>query len=233
MQVAMKKNIFYVFAFLFFHFSVRSFAQDSIVLRFNYPQKIHTIIKTNPFAAISGPLLFTGEYRLLTEFTTAPHQSTQLGVGYLGKGLIYELAKDSFNLFGPEKLTVRGFRVQASHKIYPFPRRYSPKGFYFSPQISYAMAKISTKSLLARSYYVGESNFNINMLIGAQVFLGRTMAFDFFCGLGYKNVKYWEQYQSRPRNYVNIWGNQQNIFNSHLKITLGLNIGLVTKKIRE
>ena len=64
--------------------ATRTMAQDSIVLKFNYPQKIHAIVKFNPIPILWGPLLYTGEYRLLSEFTTSKRQSTQIGVGHHG-----------------------------------------------------------------------------------------------------------------------------------------------------
>ena len=165
----------------------KGFAQDSLILKNNYPQKIHSIIKFNPISILWGPLYYTGEYRLLSEFTTARHQSTQIGIGYLGKGALFRLFEDSLGIVG-QKMVVRGFRIQASHRFFPSRKRYSPQGFYISPHVSYAFAKLSPNAtLLASNYYIGESSFNINLLVGVQLFIARTVSVDFFGGLGYKN----------------------------------------------
>ena len=213
-------------------FSKRAICQDSIVLRFNYPQKIHAIIKFNPIPILWGTLVYTGEYRLLTEFTTAKRQSTQLGIGYLGKGLIYKAVEDSFGIFGSQKAKISGFRIQASHRFFPSRKNYSPQGFYISPHISYAFAKLSTPNFRANNYYIGESNFNINLLVGIQLFIARTVSVDFFGGLGYKKIKFWEQYEDRPRVYFDPFDGKKSLYNSNLKLNLGLNFGIVSKKIR-
>ncbi len=207
-------------------------AQDSLILKFNYPQKIHAIVKFNPIPILWGPLLYTGEYRILSEFTTAKRQSTQIGVGYLGKGAFFKLFEDSLGLTG-QTITVRGFRVQASHRFFPSKKRYSPQGFYVSPHVSYAYAKvIPGPASFASTYYLGESNFNINLLVGVQFFIARTVSVDFFAGLGYKNLKFWDQYGNKPRQYVDPFDGQRSLYNSHLKVNLGLNFGIVTKKIK-
>ena len=226
----MKKQLLITFlSCLFFMATVR--AQDSIVLKFNYPQKIHAIIKFNPIPILWGPLYYTGEYRLLTEFTTSRHQSTQIGVGYLGKGAIFKLLEDSMGFAG-QSVRVKGFRVQAQHKFYLARKRYSPQGFYLSPHVSYAYAKISQGKLTSTNqYYIGESNFNINLLVGVQLFIARTVAVDFFGGFGYKELKFWDQYPNMPRHYFNPFDGPS-LMNSHLKVNLGLNFGIVTKKIK-
>ena len=230
-----RKKIAFVFSFFFvwvFLFSAKIFAQDSLVLKFNYPQKIHAIIKFNPFPILWGPLLYTGEYRLISEFTASKRQSTQVGVGYLGKSLIYKLFEDSLGIFGSQKTIIRGFRAQASHRFFLSRKRYSPQGFYISPHVSYAYAKLTTPYFLANNIYIGESNFNMNLLVGVQLFIARTVSIDFFGGFGYKNLKFWEQYQNKPRVYFDPFDGQPSLYNSHLKFNLGLNFGIVSKKIR-
>lgn len=213
-------------------FPSKIFAQDSLVLKFNYPQKIHSIIKFNPIPILWGPLLYTGEYRLLSEFTTSKRQSTQIGVGFLGKSLIYKLFEDSLGIFGNQKTIIRGFRIQASHRFFSSRKTYSPQGFYFSPHVSYAYAKLTTPYLLAHRIYIGESNFNINFLVGVQFFIARTVSVDFFGGFGYKNLKFWQQFQDSPRIYFDPFDGQKSLYNSHFKFNLGLNFGIVTKKIK-
>lgn len=202
------------------------------MLKFNYPQKIHAVIKFNPIPILWGPLLYTGEYRLLSEFTTSKRQSTQLGVGYLGKSLIYKLFEDSFGIFGSQKTIVRGFRVQASHRFFPSRKKYSPQGFYISPHVSYAYAKLTTPYFMANNLYIGESNFNVNMLVGVQFFIARTVSVDFFGGFGYKKLKFWEQRQNQARVYFDPFDGEQSLYNSNFKFNLGLNFGIVTKKIK-
>ena len=208
-------------------------AQDSLVLKCNYPQKIHAIIKFNPIPILWGPLLYTGEYRLLTEFTTSKRQSTQIGFGYLGKSLIYKLMEDSLGgIFGPQKTIIKGFRVQASHRFFPSRKRYSPQGFYISPHISYAYAKLTTPYFQANNIYIGESNFNVNLLVGVQFFIARTVSVDFFGGFGYKELKFWQQYQNKPRAYFDPFDGQRSLYNSNFKFNLGMNFGIVSKKIK-
>ena len=227
----MKRHYFLVLFFLFL-FHHEGLAQDSLVLRFNYPQKIHAIIKFNPIPILWGPLLYTGEYRLLSEFTTSKRQSTQIGVGYLGKSLIYKLMEDSLGIFGSQKTIIKGFRIQASHRFFPSRKRYSPQGFYISPHISYAFAKLTTPYFQANNIYIGESNFNINMLAGVQFFIARTVSVDFFAGFGYKNLKFWQQVETKPRVYFDPFDGQKSLYNSHFKFNLGMNFGIVTKKIK-
>jgi hypothetical protein len=224
---------FYRFLFLFVILqSTTSLAQDSLVLKFNYPQKIHAIIKFNPIPILWGPLLYSGEYRLLSEFTTAKKQSTQIGIGYLGKGAFFKLFEDSFGITG-RKITVRGFRIQASHRFFPSKKSYSPQGFYISPHVSYAYARvIPGKASFASIYYLGESNFNLNLLVGIQFFIARTVSVDFFGGIGYKKLKFWDQFANTPRRYVDPFDGQRSLYNSNLKLNLGLNFGIVTKRIK-
>ncbi len=227
-----RSNLLWSLFFLLLFLVSTSKAQDSIVLKFNYPQKIHAVIKFNPIPILWGPLLYTGEYRLLSEFTTSKRQSTQLGVGYLGKSLIYKLFEDSFGIFGSQKTIVRGFRVQASHRFFPSRKKYSPQGFYISPHVSYAYAKLTTPYFMANNLYIGESNFNVNMLVGIQFFIARTVSVDFFGGFGYKKLKFWEQRQNQPRKYFDPFDGEQSLYNSNFKFNLGLNFGIVTKKIK-
>ncbi len=232
----MKKNRKFFIPLFFFLLGVtlsgNLLAQDSLVLTFNYPQKIHAIIKFNPIPILWGPLLYTGEYRILTEFTTAKRQSTQIGVGYLGKSLIYKQFEDSFGIFGSQKTIIKGFRVQASHRFFPSKKKYSPQGFYISPHVSYAYAKLTTPYFMANNIYIGESNFNVNLLAGVQLFIARTVSVDFFGGFGYKKLKFWQQYRNKPRLYFDPFDGEKSLYNSNFKFNLGVNFGIVSKKIK-
>jgi hypothetical protein len=222
-------RFFFLILFMCLTLSVRS--QDTLVLKFNYPQKIHAIIKFNPIPILWGPLIYTGEYRILSEFTTSKRQSTQIGVGYLGKGALFKLFEDSLGIPG-QKISVRGFRIQASHRFFTSRKRFSPQGFYISPHVSYAYARIVPGSFRSNTYYLGESNFNINLLVGIQFFIARTVGVDLFTGLGYKNLKFWDQYPNKPRIYFDPFEGENSVFSSNLKVSLGLNFGIVTKKIK-
>lgn len=64
----------------------------------------------------------------------------------------------------------------------------------------------------------------MNMLVGYQMFLFPELAIDVFTGLGYKNNQ-WIEYYSPIRQYPIDLG-FGGLYNSHLKLTLGFNIGL-------
>ena len=184
------------------------------------PQTVNTIIKTNPFSVLWGPIPFTAEYRAIMELTSSKNQSDQFGISYLGKSPVIKLFEDSIDDL--KLLIIRGLRFQASHKFYIMD--YAPHGFYLSPHLSYSSAKFSTKFANSRDIYIRATHFNVNLLAGYQ-FLPDFWALDIFAGLGYKKNTWIEHDQ---QNTINIdTGDFGELYNSSVKLTLGFNVGIV------
>ncbi len=183
------------------------------------PQTVNTIIKTNPFPVLWGPIPYTAEYRAIIELTSSKNQSDQFGISYLGKSPVIKLLEDSIEEL--KLLIVRGLRFQASHKFYIMD--YAPHGFYISPHLSYSKAKFSTKFLNSRDIFISATHLNVNLLAGYQ-FVPDFWVFDIFAGLGYKKNT-WIQHD--PQNTINLDTSDFGIYNSPVKLTLGFNVGIV------
>ncbi len=186
------------------------------------PQKISSVFKLNPFLIIWGTIPLSAEYRLVAEFTTSAHQSTQIGISYIDKSPLLSLVPDSTG--ASELITVKGGRFEISHRFFINDKgKYAPQGFYFSPHISYASARISTKYYNSLGYYLKITQFNISALAGFQWLLGGKFAINVFSGWGYKKNKIEEHdpQQTIPYDGEEIFPN----YNSPLKFTLGVYFG--------
>jgi len=204
------------------------YAQDSARVggkpdkhKFVNPQPTSIVVKLNPFLILWGSIPYTAEYRLVMEFTTSAKQATQIGVSYIDKSPLLQILLDS----GESKnYIMRGGRFELSHRFYINRKdRYAPKGFFVSPHISYASARLSDKYLNSIDYYLRITQFNISVLAGYQWLLSDKFAINIFSGWGYKN-NYVEEHYAQQTVIIDsdeFWPN----FNSPIKFTLGLYFG--------
>jgi hypothetical protein len=144
-------------------------------------------IKTNPLAALGGPLyvLFvpiTGEYKILFEARTTRNQSIEVGTSYLGPSILLNLDQltDRDSISG---VRTSGFRVQLTYKFF-LTKESAPEGFYVGPHVSYATAKIKNKDNLNDDF--GASKLNMDVLFGYQLITSGGFALNIYTGLGYK-----------------------------------------------
>jgi hypothetical protein len=186
------------------------------------PQSVRHTIKTNPFALVWGPIPFTSEIRYLQEVPVARFQSTQIGFSILSKSFILSLMENGYyqNPHQP-RITVRGYRMQFSHRIFFKMEDYAPNGSYISPHISYSSAKFSTRYASMFDSYVRATHFNVTLLGGYQTIMDNYVA-DIFAGLGYKRnkVELHHYNQSIPIDL-----DEFPLYESPIKFIIGFNIG--------
>lgn len=192
----MNKNSFCLF-FILSCFSLTCAAQcDTIRLnestsikKLYIPQPI--IIKTNPFAVLWGSIPFTAEYRIMAEIPMSKRQSSQIGISYLNKSLLWLSFEKKAHIPNDYILLINGYRIQIAHKIYIGKRNKSaPFGFYLSPAFSFSNAHIAIG--LDRYYkhaYFDFRHFNANLIMGTQIGRSKSLTMDLFFGLGYKKNK--------------------------------------------
>lgn len=166
-----------------------------------------TVLKSNPFSIMWGPIPFTAEYKIGYEAVTGPKQSSQVMFSYLGKSPIFSLLEsDLANQQGQDiKLLFQGFRFQGSHRFFAHgleealhlgTHEYAPEGLYISPHISYSTVRISNKYLNSYDIYIRGSHFNINLNVGYQLFISDRLCVEGFAGLGYKRNWWQERFSS-------------------------------------
>jgi len=168
--------------------SLHAAVNDSILDRINAPQRPNFIFKTSPFPILWGTIPLTSEYRWICEFTTAAKQSSQISVSYLGKNLLVS-ALDSAKTI--DKLQIRGLRFQGWYKFYYTKKKYSPKGSYLAPHISWAFARIAPEKYMKVDRYLLVRHLNIDLQVGYQFFAGR-FAVDVFMSYGYKHHEWYD-----------------------------------------
>ncbi|HHZ66178.1 MAG TPA: hypothetical protein EYN38_03575 [Flavobacteriales bacterium] len=190
--------------------------------KFVNPQKVSSVLKMNPFLILWGSIPYSAEYRLVVEFTTSAHQSTQIGVSYIDKSPLLQLFADSSGDI--QQLIIKGGRFELSHRFYINDvGKYAPQGFFFSPHISYASAKLSTKYANQLGYYLRVTQFNINALAGFQWLLGGKFAINIYSGWGYKINKLEEH---APQQTIVLDGEDLfPNFSTPIKFTLGVYFG--------
>lgn len=208
-------------------------AQDSIREKPISPQRVNTVIKTNPLPILWGPVPLTAEFRIVREITVATNQSMELGFSYLGKSPLFSILENGLNQNNQVKMYVSGFRLQMAHKFYinevlekmeMSDFDYAPVGFYIAPHISYSSAKFTYKSLNRYDVYIRGTHFNINLLGGYQTLIDDQLAIDFFAGMGYKKNTWTEH--SPPNNIVPVDMGLGSFYNSNVKLILGFNAGI-------
>lgn len=211
---------------------------DSI--KATYPHQVRTIIKTNPTAIIVGVMpLITSEYRLLFEFPSAPLQSSQIGFSYLGKSPFIRYVENDTLKKNPNayflKMHISGFRLQASYRFFvnkwiqkiglsAIPV-YAPGGFYISPHVSYASAKITYKFANQYNIYFLVTHVNVNLLCGWQFILFENAALDMFTGIGYKQNQWFEHNQNIVRPVPPPEDFEIPGYFSPVKLSVGINFG--------
>lgn len=170
-----------------------------------------------------GPIIFTAEYRFSFEMVLSKKQSFQIGLSYLGKSLYLYLLEKSDSAYQQSnmKFLVRGYRFQFSYKWFPG-RDDAPSGLYIGPHFSYSYCKITTKYLNLRDEYLKATYVNYDGIVGYQ-YIYNKYAFDFFCGLGYRDNAWFEHFNqvNSPMDENDFLG-----YRGDLKIILGINIGL-------
>ncbi len=213
----MKKGIvtaiFLIFLPLYFVAQVS--LHDSITYTFN--------IKTNPFAMLQGPIMYTSEYRLGFEKPVSLTSAIQVSASWLGKAFyenFIEAAADVNDI-----LLINGYRFQAEYKYYlkSIRHRWMPfNGLYMAINGSYSQAKITTSDYKIHDEYISAIYEYIALKNGYQYCYGR-YTFDFFYGLGIRDI-IWKSNLSQQNQTLD----KKNFvpFNSSLKILLGINIGI-------
>ena len=194
--------------------------RKDLIKEYNTENQAGIILKTNPFTLITGPIVYTSEYRLTIESVTFKKQSLQVGVSYLGKGPLLRTLENDTSAH-QDKLKVNGFRFQFSYKFY-----FSKKtllGFYLSPTLSYSTVKFKNalQPQVGTFYHVIYENFGL--LAGYQFLINKKLALDFFFGYGNK-YNYW--YEVRDFKYTDSDETNRYFIREPIKIYLGFNIGL-------
>jgi hypothetical protein len=178
----MKKLVFLLILLPFLYSGKTIMAQEDNNFRFT--------IKTNPLSALGGPLFVAfvpicGEYKVLFEAKTTAKQSVEIGLGYLGPGVLInldEIASDSV-----KSIKTSGFRGQLAYKFF-ITKDPAPEGFYVGPHFSYARATIKNSSNYDENFTA--SKLNANILFGYQLITSGGFTLNIFTGLGVKIRKY-------------------------------------------
>ncbi len=204
--------------------TVSLFAQEikptikPIVLSTNYT------IKTNPFAMMLGPFIYTSEYRIAIENKTAQKQSVQIGFSYLGKNSLMKSIEENDSLYKANnyKYAVRGFRLQFSYRF--FLDEEAPRGAYFSPHVSFSNVNIMLRqnSNVYRDNYIKGTYINYAGLFGYQI-IQNSVAFDIFMGFGYRDNRWVEvdNNQTFPIDDADLY-----YFKKNFKMYFGFNAGI-------
>ncbi len=151
------------------------------------------VVKTNPMAALGGPIWIsiipiTGEYKVLFEARTLEKQSVTVGVSALGPSLLLNLDEITSSTSDVSGINTAGFRVQGTYKLFISRNTSAPEGFYVGPNVSYAMANITSKDVSTDKIQATKLNFN--GLIGYQLITDGGFALDIYTGLGLKSIKW-------------------------------------------
>ena len=170
----MKKSFFF-FAFLGIIAST-GFAQEQE--KSDLPPR--HIIKTNPFAILSGPIPLTAEFRLGYEHVIAPHRSYLFCASYLNQSPIDWLTK----IRSPQTIE-SGFRGQMMYRWYLSKKSYAPDGFFVGPHISYSYLQVSEQLADKPIKQLEFLNYmSANLLSGYQVLIVHVFSIELFSGLG-------------------------------------------------
>lgn len=204
------------------------FAQYTIDREKFENSKSRSMLKTNPFIMLWGPIPYSSEFRLMYEAPVGRQQSLLVGASYLGKSPFmsaYERMIDTSSS-STIRYTVKGFRFQLAYKFY-FLSVDAKYRFYFAPYFSGSWARISTRSLNNTNIYTEASYINYNIIIGYQTPLfTERLDFDLYVGAGYKQNK-WSQVYNQKTTVLDDDG--MYMLRGPLKVVLGFNIGYVIK----
>lgn len=220
----MRKYLLILFIFIYnVNFLIAQENRDKIYNEYYKENLANTIIKTNPFTILNGPIIYTSEYRLAVEKVTFKKQSFQFDVSILGKGPVLRSLERTDTNFTQNhtKLNVFGYRLQFSYKIYFSKKTF--KGFYVAPHYSYSSVKFRDSNQPQKDTFIQAIYINYAIKGGYQFIINRTIALDLFFGYGYKENSW---YEVRNNNYKNSDETNAYIFPEPIKIYLGLNIGI-------
>lgn len=180
-----------------------------------------SIIKTNPFAILWGPIPFTAEYRLVYEAKVFKGQSILIGGSLLGKSMMLTMAEliDTTMQY-QAKTVVRGFRLQLEYRFY-FKNKYDGRwGYYLTPHFSFSKAQFTDDYYRLQGYATEFRYLDYGLIAGNQNVIGKS-ALDIWFGLGYKkNIAYWIQ----PNKIEEIEDFES--FSPDVKFYFGFNFGI-------
>lgn len=195
--------------------------RDSIFVKhYKHRQPRQYIIKTNPFPLLWGSLPYTSEFKILGEMTNGLNRSEQIGISYFGKSPFLTLVEQSSRSGTTLSFDASGVRVQASYRFY-FKKYIAPKGWYFSPLVSAAVATI-TEQINNSVYRFTATNINANLLMGHQRIFRNNIVFDWFFGLGRKDESW---YASGVGPYNRYLLRNVNYFGKKANVVLGFSVG--------
>jgi len=205
--------------------NAQSEVSDSLMKRASeeYPLEYEGVLKTNPLSIIWGSIPLTSEYMALYEFVTSPQQASQVGLSYITKSPILKAFEDTIPDL--KLLTANGARLQISHRFYVLKNHdFAPRGFYISPQVSYATVRISTKHFNSRDVFIRVTQFNSNLLAGWQWINTYGYTFDVFAGWGYKD-NFWEEHDAQRTISLNN-DDFGDWYTGSVKFSFGFHIGI-------
>jgi hypothetical protein len=191
-------------------FSSFSYCQDLVEPRLP-PRRL---LKTNPFAILSGPIPLTAEYRLGVEQVMGSHRSVLISCSYLNQSPI-----DWFTKIRSPQTVLSGFRAQTMCRWYLTKKSYAPDGFYLGPHVSYAYLDVSEKLANTPQRRLEFLNYmSANALVGYQVVFGHAISLELFSGLGInRRISYFRNFSTANID-VDRYGFQ---------FTFGSNLGVV------
>ncbi len=212
-----------VFALFLLFLTLTGFSQNYFEEKDQPEKKINLILKTNPLAALYGPIFITSEYRLCAERMTRADQSVQISASYLGKGyyvLLFESLENSSYRF-----VISGMRFTAEYRLY-LPvfkeEKEAPSGLYMAPYMSWSSAKISDDYSITFNEYTKATYQNYCLKTGYQYIKG-DFAFDFFVGMGYRN-NIWTEFYNQKLTVLD--NTDMELFPGNVKFLMGFNVGV-------
>lgn len=205
-------------------------AKDSIA-PMDLVKPVLNVAKISPIALISGGIPGTAELQLTGEFVSGFRTSSSVSVSALFKTPLASVIDGVFQTNG-EKITVSGYRFQLNYRYYfgeslIGDRRVAPYGLYVAPWLSYASAKISTKSFLQRNQYIRAAHFDMGIMLGDQLpeVIWEWFDLDVFIGFGYKRNEWFEVQSLTNVTSVDMSGLGE-LYNSNFKVKLGVLVGV-------
>lgn len=197
------------------------------------------VFKTNPLSVISGEIpFFTSEYRALLEYIPDYKSSYSGGVSLFTMGPILKAALNQDTAFQNANFTAKdfallGYRIQLGYRLYPIGMinksvidgTFPPKGLFLFGLVSYSDARLFLRS--NRGNQIQFSHFSLSGNVGYQFVFDDVFTLDLYFGAGYKNNQVNEVSRTNTRVITNQFGDDLFIYNNHLKVNFGVNLGFV------
>ena len=197
------------------------------------------VFKTNPLAVLSGEIpIFASEYRGVIEYVADYKSSYTGGVSLytMSPFLKSSLEQDSsFQNAGvtAQDFALLGFRLQLGYRLYPLAMvnknaidgTFPPKGLFLFGLVSYSDARLFQRA--NRSDQIQFSHLNITANAGYQFVFDELFTLDLYLGAGYKNNQIIEVSRTNRKVINDDMINDLFIYDSNLKINLGINIGII------